>query len=173
MSTAMPLVNPTTTGRGMNRTADPMPVAPSTTSMHAGHQRADEQAFDAVLRDDAGDDDDERAGRTADLQARAAEQRNQAAGDDRGVDAGLRRQARRDGEGHRQRQRDQADGDAGGEVGERGPAVVGPERGDQLGTAKRRPLRHGVSIAILLYCEHDGGPDAPLARSARYFAGAT
>ena len=28
----MPLVKPTTTGRGMNRTADPMPVAPSTTS---------------------------------------------------------------------------------------------------------------------------------------------
>ena len=33
MSTAMPLVKPTTTGRGMNRTAVPMPVAPSTTRM--------------------------------------------------------------------------------------------------------------------------------------------
>ena len=33
MRTAIPFVNPTTTGRGMNRTADPMPVAPSTTSI--------------------------------------------------------------------------------------------------------------------------------------------
>ena len=32
MSTAIPLVKPSTTGRGMNFTADPMPVAPSTTS---------------------------------------------------------------------------------------------------------------------------------------------
>ena len=32
IKTAMPLVNPITTGRGMNLTADPMPVAPSTTS---------------------------------------------------------------------------------------------------------------------------------------------
>ena len=30
---------------------------------HAGHQRAHEQAIDAVARDDAGDDDDEGAGR--------------------------------------------------------------------------------------------------------------
>ena len=33
ISTAMPLVKPTTTGRGMNLTAAPMPVAPRTTSM--------------------------------------------------------------------------------------------------------------------------------------------
>ena len=32
MSTAIPFVKPTTTGRGMNLTAFPMPVAPSTTS---------------------------------------------------------------------------------------------------------------------------------------------
>jgi hypothetical protein len=30
---AMPFVKPTTTGRGMNRTADPMPVAPSAMRM--------------------------------------------------------------------------------------------------------------------------------------------
>ena len=33
MITAMPLVKPTTTGRGMNLTAVPMPVAPRMTSM--------------------------------------------------------------------------------------------------------------------------------------------
>ena len=33
INTAMPLVKPTTTGRGMNRTADPIPVAPNTTSI--------------------------------------------------------------------------------------------------------------------------------------------
>ena len=33
ISTAMPLVNPTTTGRGMKRTALPLRVAPSTTRM--------------------------------------------------------------------------------------------------------------------------------------------
>ena len=39
-------------------------------------------------------------------------------GDDGRIDAGLRRDARRDGERHRQRQRDQADRDPGDEVGE-------------------------------------------------------
>ena len=33
ISTAIPLVNPTTTGRGMKRTALPLRVAPSTTRM--------------------------------------------------------------------------------------------------------------------------------------------
>ena len=64
------------------------------------------------------DDDDERAGRAADLHVRAAERRDDEAGDDRAVDAGLRRHARRDRERHRQRQRDQADGDAGDQIGD-------------------------------------------------------
>ena len=63
----MPLVKPTTTGRGMNRTAEPRPVSAEDDEHHAGHQRAHEQAVDAVPRDDAGNDDDERAGRPADL----------------------------------------------------------------------------------------------------------
>ena len=76
ISTAMPLVKPTTTGRGMNRTAVPMPVEAQHDQHHAGHHRAHEQAVDAVLRDDAGDDDDEGAGRAADLHARSAERRD-------------------------------------------------------------------------------------------------
>ena len=82
----------------------------------AGHHRAHEQAVDAVLGDDARDHDDERAGRSADLHVRSAERRDDEAGDDRAVDAGLRRHARRDGEGHRQRQRDQADRHAGDQI---------------------------------------------------------
>ena len=61
------------------------------------------------FRDDAGDDDDESAGRAADLDARTAESRDQASGNDRRVEAGLRSNARSDAEGHRQRQGDQAD----------------------------------------------------------------
>ena len=112
----MPLVKPMTTGRGMKRTAVPSPVSAQQHQQDAGHHRAHEQAVDAVLGDDAGDDHDERAGRPADLEARAAERRDQEAGDDRAVDARLRRQAGGDGERHRQRQRDQADGDAGDQV---------------------------------------------------------
>ena len=93
------MVNTTTTGRGMNRTADAHPGSTEDHEDDARHQRADEQAFDAVRRDNPRDDDDERAGRAPDLKARAAEQRNEAAGDDRGIDAGLRRQAGGDGKG--------------------------------------------------------------------------
>src|SRR6266478_4744543 len=42
----------------------------------AGHQGAHEQPVDAMSRDDARDDHDERAGRPADLEARAAERRD-------------------------------------------------------------------------------------------------
>ena len=73
MRTAIPLVKPTTTGRGMKRTADPDAGYAERDQHDAGHDRAHEQAVDAVLGDDAGDDDDERAGRAADLHARAAE----------------------------------------------------------------------------------------------------
>ena len=112
----MPLVNPMTTGRGMNLTAEPRPVTPSTDQQNAGHDRAHEQAVDAVDGDDAGDDDDEGAGGSADLSPRAAEGRDQKSGDDGGVDSGLRSDAGGDGEGHGQRQSDEADGDAGDEI---------------------------------------------------------
>ena len=70
--TAMPLVNPMTTGRGMNFTAEPMPVSAEDDEQDPGHHRAHEQAIDAVDGDDSGDDDDEGAGRTADLGSRSA-----------------------------------------------------------------------------------------------------
>ena len=112
MSTAMPLVKPTTTGRGMNRTAVPIPVTPSTTSMTPAiivHMNRPSTPYFATMpattttnapvgppiwtRDPPSAEIDE-------------------AGDDRAVDAGLRRQAGRDGERHRERQRDEADGHA-------------------------------------------------------------
>ena len=70
--------------------------------------------------DDAGDDDDERAGRPADLGARSAERRDRKPVTMRAVDAGLGRQPGRDGERHRQRQRDEADGDARDQVADEG-----------------------------------------------------
>ena len=59
------------------------------------------------------------------------------------VDAGLRRQAGGDGERHRERQGDEADGDAGDEVvAERGDVVV-PQRDDGLRQPGRQPGPHG------------------------------
>ena len=48
MTSAMPLVNPMTTGRGMNLTAVPVPVRPMIDEHDARHHRAHEQAVDAV-----------------------------------------------------------------------------------------------------------------------------
>ena len=56
----------------------------------AGHERRDDEPVEAVLLDDAVDDDDERAGRAADLDARAAERGDEEAGDDRGLEAAIR-----------------------------------------------------------------------------------
>ena len=133
MSTAMPLVKPITTGRGMNFTAVPMPVTPRTTRMHAGHHRAHEQAVDAVHGDDPGHDDHERAGGSADLSLRSAQRGDQKARDDGAVDAGLRREAGGDGERHGQRQGHQTDGDAGDNVLQKLAQRVFAEADDGLG----------------------------------------
>jgi hypothetical protein len=79
----------------------------------AGHHRAHEQAVDAVRGDDAGDDDHEGSGGAADLGGRSAERGDQKAGHYGAIDSGLRREAGGDGEGHGERQSDQAYGDSG------------------------------------------------------------
>ena len=94
----------------------------------AGHHRHHQQPGQAVLRDDAGDDHDERAGRSADLDARSAERRDEESADDRRVDAGLGRDAAGDAERHGQRQRHQAHGDARDDIRGEAAAVV-PARG--------------------------------------------
>src|SRR5206468_3351077 len=99
----------------------------------AGQQRRDHQSIDAVLQHDARHDDHERAGGPADLHAGAAEQRDEKARDDGGVEPALRAEPARDRERDGQRQRDDADDDAGNQVpGELLPVVV-LEGGDQLG----------------------------------------
>ena len=70
----------------------------------ARHRGGDDQVGQAVALHDAVDDDDEGAGRPADLHRTAAEQRDQEAGDDGGEDAGLGLEAGRDRKGHGQRQ---------------------------------------------------------------------
>ena len=134
----------------------------------AGHHRAHEQAVDAVLRDDAGDDDDERAGRPGNLHARTAQRRDDEAGDDGAVDAGLWRQAGGDRERHGERQRHQADGDAGGHVGGGGTPVVRAQAGDETGS-QRGGRWHTPSIYEYIYiwdapAAHAGVP-APAKRA--------
>ena len=65
---------------------------------------------------DAVDDDDERAGRSADLHAAAAERGDQKAGDDGGVETALGRDAGGDGKRQRQRKRNDPDHDSGDDV---------------------------------------------------------
>jgi hypothetical protein len=69
-----------------------------------------------VACDDAVHDDDEGAGRAADLHAAAAERADEEARDDRGGEALLRPDARRDRERDRERQRHDADDHAREEV---------------------------------------------------------
>src|SRR6185437_10302129 len=56
---------------------------------HASHHRDGEQAFKSELSDDAGNDDNESAGWTSDLCFRTAQRRDQKAGHDRAIEAGL------------------------------------------------------------------------------------
>ena len=105
----------------------------------AGHHRANEQPVDAVLADDAGDDDHESACRSTNGRHRSAERCRQKSSNDGTVDAGLRRQPGRDGECHCKRQRDKSYGDACDGVGYEGVPVVLPQRDDGLGN----PVLHG------------------------------
>ena len=64
-------------GRGMNLIAEPIPVTPRGDEYSAGEHGAHEQTVPAVARDDTRHNDDEGAGRPADLYPRAAEERDQ------------------------------------------------------------------------------------------------
>ena len=117
---------------------------------HAGEHGRDQQVGDAVALDDAVDDDDEGARRAADLHARAAERRDQEAGDDRGEDSLLGLDAAGDRERHRQRQGDDADGEAGAEVGGEALPVVAGEVVDETrskGVQARRVLERAGQAA--------------------------
>ena len=90
----------------------------------AGDRRRQHQAVDPMAVDRRSDQDDERAGRPADLEAAAAQRRDQEAADDRGVEAALRRGAGGDRDRHRQGQRHDRDGEAGHDVGPQRPEAV-------------------------------------------------
>ena len=62
-----------TTGRGMNFTAEPMPVTPMMTSSTPAITVHMNRPSTPWSGDDAGDDHDEGAGRAADLRLRSAE----------------------------------------------------------------------------------------------------
>ena len=152
MSTAMPLVKPVTTDTGMKRIHVPIWKRPIRNSITPAIIVQRSRLATPYCVDDAVDDDDESAGRPADLHARAAERRDEEAGDDRGVDAGLRRHARCDRECNRERQREHADSDARGEVGRELPARVAVHRVDEArpeaGDAEvRRRCGGGLSFA--------------------------
>ena len=97
---------------------------------HASHQRRHREPVDAVLLHDAVDDHDERAGRSADLNARAAERGDDEAGDDGGPQTAAGGDAAGDREGDGEWERDDADDDAGREVAAELRAGVVPERRD-------------------------------------------
>ena len=112
---------------------------------HAGHQRRGLQSRDAVLRRDAGEHRDEGAGRAGNLHARAAEDGCRKPGNDRRVQPLLRLGAGGDGEGHRERQRDDADDDARDDV----PPDFAPAKQSRL--------------AGFQECDHgEGGNDTPM-----------
>ena len=117
ISTAMPLVKPIVTGRGMYRTAEPRPVSPIKSSIApaiAVHINRPETpnsvTIPATMTTNA-------PVGPAIWQREPPERRDDETRDNRGVDAGFRPHAGRDGKGHRQGQGDQTDGHAGDEIG--------------------------------------------------------
>ena len=108
---------------------------------HARDQRRQHQAVIAFALDDQRHQHDEGAGRPADLEAAAAEQRDQEAADDGGVEPALRTDAGRDRDRHRQRQCHDRDGEAGDRVGAQVlEAVALAQDGDEL---RREELGEG------------------------------
>ena len=115
------------------------------------HRARDEEAADSEARHDGREDHHERGGGPRHLEARSAEQRHDRAGDDRGVEAVLRRHSDGDGERHRKRERDDADHDTGEDVGAQlaRPIAVGESRTKASGgeeAKRRRSRRGGVAV---------------------------
>ena len=89
------------------------PQEPDSGQHQPRQERREDQPVHAVERDGAGHQNDEGAGRTADLEARAAEEGDEEPAHDCGVEALSRSCARCNGDGHGQRQRDDGDGQSG------------------------------------------------------------
>ena len=150
MTTAMPAVKPAVTGNGTNSMSFPIPVTPMQDEEDARHRRGQEQAAQAEAGRDRDEDGHEGGGRPRDLHARPAEERDDGAADDGGVEPVLGRHAGGDGQRHRQRKGHDADHDAGhGVVPEVRPAVAGPEHGAQGGA---EAMERGVPGARASVC---------------------
>ena len=132
----------------------------------AGHERDHSRPLMPKRRDDAGDDDDERSGRPADLRSRAAQRGDEKTGDDGGVEAGLRSDSGGDAEGHGERQGHQADGDAGQKIVQKHLCGVLAQRHDQLGQVRITERHRSCFLAgelVLFYRDyHLPGRDAGL-----------
>src|SRR5690348_14917721 len=92
-----------------------------------GDQGTDVEPFNPITGNDAGHDNDERSGRSADLSARAAESRNEPAGKYCRVQASLWRHSGSDSERHCQRQGDESYGDTREQIGEELLRRVAPQ----------------------------------------------
>ncbi len=97
------------------------------------HEGRDYQSIDAVLLDDAVDDDDERPGRAADLDSRTPQRRYEESGYYGRPEPASGGDAARDREGDCEGKRDDADEYSGGEIVRELLAIVVAERGYEFG----------------------------------------
>ena len=122
ITVAMPAVKPVVTGWGMNSMSRPSRASPITIRMTPPSIPASSSpASPNCVKMGARMTMNAAVGPVT-CSARAAERRDDAARDDRRVEAVLRRDPDRDRQRHRERQRDDADDDAGEDIG----AKVGP-----------------------------------------------
>ncbi len=138
---AMPLVKPVTTGMRNELDRPAEPGEPESDEHDPAHQRRDHEAVHPVALDDAVDDDDERPGRTADLNAGPAESRDEKPGDDGGVEAAIGGHATGDRERDGQRKRDDAHHEASRHIGRELRPRIPPQRGHQLRYEHASPRR--------------------------------
>ena len=117
----------------------------------AGQHGGEQQVGDAVALDDGVHHHHESAGRSADLHARAAQRGHQEAGHDGGEEAGFGLEARRDGEGQRQRQGNRRDRQSGREVGGELAAVVASQLIEQA-RPEAKHQRVDSNLASSLSC---------------------
>ena len=96
----------------------------------SGDHRREDEAVVAVPLQGRGDEDDKGRRRAADLEAAAAQQRDQKAADDRRIETAVRRRAASDGDGH---------GEGQGDDGDREPGEgISPELGEVVAFAQDR-----------------------------------
>jgi hypothetical protein len=109
-----------------------------------GHHCRNQQIGQTVTLHDGVEQRNEGARRPADLHLRAAQGRDQKAGDDRGKQPGIGFDAAGNAEGHRQRQGHHTDGDAGRQVGQKIGSRVVTQRLDQSRTETEKTRLHSA-----------------------------